>query len=805
MQPQAPVPPSVWLAAALLAGIALAPATLPAGPLCTAAPWLLVLLAICRRKRSPRVSAGLFLLAGMGLGLVRGAEDQHSAARRVGWLPEEGVAVELHLLGVVLGSAEPDAEGERLLRVLVHPELAIPAIEPLTVRLRVGPSTASAMARVDALASGDRVRIWARIRRPRSSGNPGERQASASLRAQGLDVVGSVKNAELIEFLAAGSPGVARGSDRVRGWARDRLDRSLGPDGPTRALFGAMLLGDRARLSADRQRMLRRAGLAHLVAISGLHVGLILWAVYAALGRVLRLRGWGRWSLSVSMLSGFACVVGGRASVWRAVLGAGAWLGGRCLGREGEAWKQLLLVAAVLAWFRPWSPLGPGFQLTFLAAAGILFLARPIREALPLPPAVGLGPAVGVAAYLATAPAVAWHFGWLAPVGLLTNLLALPVCAGVLVTGFAVLALGGLPGVGWVAVTGCEWASSAMWWIAERACSIDGGAIAVAPPEAPLLWLYYAVLAVAALGEAGPVLRRAQVALLGLALTWVHLGPPPARPLGRLEVRVIDVGQGLAVALRGPDGGVVLFDAGGSARGRFDPGERIVVPSLLRWSGKRIEMLVLSHGDVDHAGGAAAVLEGMEVGEIRLGPRSRQSPLLNRVREVARSRGVPTLLAERGHALRVAGIPIRILGPDRSWEGSSTNDGSVVILAGTAPNRVLLPGDLEVRGEAELLSSGESIRAEALIVAHHGSRSGSCTEFLDRARPEWAVVSAGFRNRFGHPHPEVQRRIAEAGARLLRTDLDGAVVVRASPAGWVVQGLRARAGQSPRETATGPE
>jgi len=270
-------------------------------------------------------------------------------------------------------------------------------------------------------------------------------------------------------------------------------------------------------------------------------------------------------------------------------------------------------------------------------------------------------------------------------------------------------------------------------------------------------------------------------------------------------VRVIDVGQGLSVALRGPDGGVVLYDTGGSARGRFDPGERIVVPFLLRWSGKRIEMLVISHGDVDHAGGAVAVLEGMEVGEVRLGPRSRQSPLLNRVREVARSRAVPTLLAERGDVFRVAGIPIRILGPDRSWEGSSTNDGSVVLLAGTPPNRVLLPGDLEVRGEAELLSSGESICAEALIVAHHGSRSGSCTEFLDRSRPEWAVVSAGFGNRFGHPHPDVQRRIAEAGARLLRTDFDGAVVLRASPDGWVVEGVRASDRPFPRETATVPE
>jgi len=675
--------PAAWVAAGLLAGVALAPAAIPTGPLVSALPWLFALLAICRRRRSPRVSAGLLLVATVGLGLVRGAEEQGAASMRAGWLPADGVAVELHLMGVVLGAAEPDAEGERLLMLRVRPEWAGLVAESSTVLLRVGRSSSGATARVDSLASGDRVRIWARIRRPRTPGNPGERDVTARLRARGLDAVGSVKNAELVELLASGTPGAARAADRVRRWARNRLDRALGSTGPARALVGAMLLGERAKLSGDRQRMLRRAGLAHLAAISGLHVGLVLWAVHAALGRALGLRGWRRWSISVFVLSGFALIVGGRSSVWRAVLGAGVWLGGRCLGREGSALKHLLLVAALLAWLRPWSPSGPGFQLTFIAAAGILGLARPIREAIPLPAAVGLGPAVGTAAYLATAPAVAWHFGWLAPVGLLTNLAAIPLCACVLVAGFGVLALGDLPGIGFVAAGGCEWASSALWWIAERANSIEGAALAVTPPNPLVLWFYYGLLGIVVLHDAGPVLRRLEFASLGVALIWVHLGMPPTQPADRLEARVLDVGQGLAVALRGPAGGVVLVDTGGTARGRFDPGERIVVPSLLRWSGKRVEALVLSHGDVDHAGGAVAVLEGLEVGELWLGPRSRQSPLLLRVREVARSRGTALVLAEQGLSRRVAGIPLRVLGPHRSWDGPGTNDGSAVVLAGT--------------------------------------------------------------------------------------------------------------------------
>jgi competence protein ComEC len=116
-----------------------------------------------------------------------------------------------------------------------------------------------------------------------------------------------------------------------------------------------------------------------------------------------------------------------------------------------------------------------------------------------------------------------------------------------------------------------------------------------------------------------------------------------------------------------------------------------------------------------------------------------------------------------------------------------------------------LPGDLEGRGEAELLASGKPIRAEVLIVAHHGSRTGSRAEFLDRAQPEWAVVSAGFANRFGHPHPEVLRRIAAAGVSLLRTDLDGALVLRASPTGWEVQRTRTTEGAWPRAPSAAQE
>jgi len=792
------------VAAGVLAGICVARQGLSGVPLLLPLAALLFVLAFTRRPWSPRLCACLCLAAAFSLGLWHGARHCDAVARRTAWLPEPGIAAELHLEGVVAGAAEPAADGARLLRARVRPEDRWRGGSWITVLLRVEPSPASPTSVVDSLAAGDRIRVWARLRLPRSPGNPGRSGHAGRLAAQGLEASGSVGSARFVERVEPGRWSAARAADRARQWARRRLDRALGEAGPARPLLGAMLLGDRALLGQERYRTLRRSGMAHLVAISGLHVGLVLWAIHALAGR-LGLRGWGRWSLSIALLSGFALTVGGRDSVWRAVLGAGVCLGGRCLGREGTPLHVLLLVAAGLAWVRPGTPAGAGFQLTFLAVAGILAYARPIGQLLPLPAALAAAPAVGAAAFLASAPAVAWHFGWLAPVGVLTNLAALPLCALALLGAFLAVLTSGVPGVCDLVVTGCEGVSAALWWVAETASSWDAGAIAVPRPRIEFLLVYYGLLVAARVPCTRPALSRASGALLALSLVWVHLGPPPAAASGRLEARVLDVGQGLAVVLRGPTGGTVLFDAGGSAWGRFDPGARVVVPFLLDQSVRRVELLVLSHGDVDHAGGAIAVLEALEVGALWLGPRSRRSPLIARVAAAARSRGVAVVLVERGSAYRVAGIPIRVLGPDRRRAVRGTNDGSLILLVGQPPTRLLLPGDLESRGESELLDSRQALRAEALIVAHHGSRNGTEAGFLARVQPDWAIVSAGFRNPFGHPHPELLGRVRSAGASVVRTDLNGAVRLRATAGGWAVDSFRVERRPAVRRPAAAPE
>jgi competence protein ComEC len=787
-------------AAGLLLGISLARESLIGARWLPPLALLLIALGLIRRGSNPRVAAIMFLVAACSIGFWHGARDSDARSRRTAWLPEPGVAIERHFVGLVQGAVEPGSEGERLLRARLVPEGRTESDSWVNVRLRIEPSDGAAMQVVDAFATGDRIRVWARVRVPRSPGNPGGRDFAEQLRAQGVEATGTVGSVHFIDRIERGRWGARRAADRVRQWARSRLDRMLNLDGSARPLLGAMLLGDRALLGQEWQRVLRRSGTAHLASISGLHVGMLLGVIHTLTSRFGK-RGWGRFSISCVVLSGFALAVGSRVSVWRAVLGAGIWLGGRSLGREGSPMHNLLLVAAALAWFRPESASGAGFQLTLLAVAGILLYAEPIQRALPLPAPIGIAPAVTLSAALATAPVVAWHFGWLAPVGVLANLAAVPLCAASLLSALAAVLCADLPWVGFGVATACEASAAGLGWVAETASSWDAGSIAVARPSTWVLCVHYGLLAGARLPWPRPVVRQTLGGLLALSIAWVHLGAPPPRASGITEARVLDVGQGLSVALFGPTGGTLLFDAGGGAAGRFDPGERVVAPFLLERGVRRVDLLVLSHGDVDHAGGAMALFEALEVGELWLGPHGRRSPLIRHVAEEARSRGVAIRLAEAGATSHLFGIPLRVLGPDRRWSGPGTNDGSVVLVAGEAPSRLLLPGDLGSRGERELLASGQALRAEALIVGHHGSRNGTANAFLRAVRPDRAIVSAGFRNPFGHPHPALVERVRRANARLLRTDLHGAVRLLSTPRGWSVDSYRPERIQNVRTPA----
>jgi competence protein ComEC len=213
----------------------------------------------------------------------------------------------------------------------------------------------------------------------------------------------------------------------------------------------------------------------------------------------------------------------------------------------------------------------------------------------------------------------------------------------------------------------------------------------------------------------------------------------------------------------------------------------VVLPLLLDQGHRRIEALVITHEHADHAGGALALLEALEVGELWLGPRARDSALGRLVADTAAQRGAALGLAVAGMRIRRAGLPIRLLAPRRNVRFADPNERSVVAIVGRRPHRLLVPGDVEDAGEVALLESGHDLVAEALVLPHHGSRQAASAPLLIRVRARIALVSAGRDNPFGHPSPDTLARARATGAIVLRTDVSGLLRLEAGERGWVVR------------------
>jgi competence protein ComEC len=250
-----------------------------------------------------------------------------------------------------------------------------------------------------------------------------------------------------------------------------------------------------------------------------------------------------------------------------------------------------------------------------------------------------------------------------------------------------------------------------------------------------------------------------------------------------VELTAIDVGQGESLFLGLPGGRAILVDGGGlpsyggSVRSTFDIGEAVVSPYLWSRSIRRLDVIAVTHADTDHTGGVPALLENFEVGELWLaaGPDDeRMLPLLG----TARARGIPVRRFQRGDGASLGGVRIEVLSP--VFETAITgrkNDDSLVLRVSHGSQSFLLTGDIERRAEQALVANPFLGSQTVLKLAHHGSRTSTSPQFLDRVQPSFAIVSSGYRNSYGHPHPEVVRRLTRHGASVLRTDQDGLVSV----------------------------
>ncbi|MEZ4423091.1 MAG: DNA internalization-related competence protein ComEC/Rec2 [Gemmatimonadota bacterium] len=586
--------------------------------------------------------------------------------------------------------------------------------------------------------------------------------------------------------------GLAGAALRLRGRALERTGRTFGPAAP---VLEALLLARRERLDPDVSDAFARSGVAHLLAISGFHVGVVAAGVYAAL-LWLPLPYRPRLCAAVAIVGGYVALLGFPGAATRAALFLGVGLLVRLRGRPVASSVTLAGAALVLLVAHPGWVASPGLQLSFAGIAGLVRWRRPLAAALRplgLPAPLRQALAANLAATVATAPLVAWHFGEVSVVGVPASLVLTPLAALVIT--------GGLVSLGVGAVTSAL--SAPLIDLTIRGASLF---VTLVEAAAALPWASLPVsrtTCVAALVGAGVAQRltrraRARVRLpaLAAAVVAVPLTLPALQGWGgrgRFELHVIDVGQGDAIALRSPRGRWVLVDAGGRGRA-FDAGRDRVVPYLRARGVRRLEALVLSHADLDHSGGAAAVLDALEVGAF-LGPgvAAPSEPYRDLLRAAAGA-GVPWVRAVAGDEIPFDGVRLSVLAPLPEDSLASLNDRSVVLVARYGSFDALLTGDIGVDVERRLVGRvGPDL--EVLKVAHHGSSTSSAAELLEGTGPALALISVGRRNRYGHPDPAVVRRLEGVGARVLRTDRHGSIRVRVSPGGtWQVRVARPGSG-----------
>ena len=613
--------------------------------------------------------------------------------------------------------------------------------------------------------------------------------------------------------------GVAGVLDRMR----RRAERAVaaGLPAPEAALARGMVLGQDGEIDESTRQDWRDSGLAHLLAVSGQNV-MLLVALALPLLAFARLGRGARGAALLLLVAVYVPLAGAGPSLQRAGIMGVAGIAAMMLSRPASRWYALLLAAALTLMLNPRASDDPGWQLSFVAVAGILAIGRPLAAALAraggelmrhperqpgraLVRGLADGVAITIAATLATAPLVAYHFGSVPLAGLVANLLALPAVAPAMWLGMVKAALGlasaPFPPAGEPArllgpVTRPPLAY--LEQLAERCADLPGGRLEL-PLHSPAgVFAAYGAMVLALAGLArlwrshgespgslrppspglaeraaawrrAPRARRlavvAAVASLVLLVAAAGLGSPS--PPGDLTVRFLDIGQGDATLIQHPDGTAVLFDGGPPEGG---------ATRLLRRAGvKRLALVVATHASRDHHGGLVDVLARYPVGLLLDGGDGNPDPALQDVRDEATRRGVRIVPAIAPMTLRAGGLTIHVLSPPPRPPGPAPEDPNlraVVAIVSSGAFDLLLSAD----AESEALLPLELPDVEAMKVPHHGSSDPGLPAVLDRLRPEIAAIEVG-PNTYGHPAPPTLSALEHAGVTTYRTDRDGTVTL----------------------------
>ena len=563
--------------------------------------------------------------------------------------------------------------------------------------------------------------------------------------------------------------------------ARLRASRSIeklfGSDAP---MAKALLIADQHDVPSDVRDRYARAGMVHMLSISGLHVAIVAGAVVLLLQLARVPRGPASIA-SVFVIAIYVAIIGAPAPALRSAVMLAMVASSRATQRPTSPWASLA-VGAFIPLLAPKIVLDLGYQLSVVGIAGLIASASLSRR-LIVPRLAGWRQKIAnelltsLVATVLTAPLIAWYFGRVSLIAPLANLAAGPIIAILQPILFLALVTAPVPALGAFFATAAHPLLLAFDGVAATAASVPGASIDVVPSLLTVVACALTVLAllVAAMSRYP---TRPLIAAAG-SMCLVAWSPVVHLPYGGgVEMHVLDVGQGDAILIRTDRGRWILFDAGRIWQGG-DAGRSTIIPYIMRRGGD-VSSFVLSHAHADHVGGAASVMKAFHPQTFWDSAFPQGSVVYDDALKAARASGVAWHRVRAGDSLTFDGVGVKFLAPDSAWTASLSdpNSASTIAMIEYGSTRFLLVGDAEAPEEQWLLNHArDELHADVLKVGHHGSSTSSGDRFLEAVNPSLAVISVGAGNSYGHPSADVIAALVKVGAQVLRTDRVGTIVV----------------------------
>lgn len=642
---------------------------------------------------------------------------------------------------------------------------------------------------------GDVVRMTGKVRLPRDERNPGEFDYRKYLLAQDIVATISTYGASGVQVInhSSGEIWIQKIISNIRVTIRTALKKFFLPDQV--AFISGLLIGDRSQINTDIINAFVNVGVIHVLAVSGLHVGMILLLIMGVFGRLpMGIRV----SITIPMLVLYMLLTGSAPSVIRAVIMAVVFLIGMVIQRSNSPINSLSFAGFMLLVYQPMNLFLVGFQLSFGAVFSILILYPRIKLLINLiPTSVSELPvvkhvlqmfAITLAVQIGTAPLLFMYFGKFSIAAFAANIVVIPLIFVVLASSINVLLFSLIWERAAYLIAATTKATLAFIIdFTKTISSLPFASVEVSQPTMLECSIYITIVLYLFFATKKKIIFRTLLVIFSigsfLALKNAYNIISPSKPL--LRITMIDIGQGDAIHIELPSKRSLLIDAGPRSE-TFDSGEKIILPYFKRKGIHELAGLIITHPDNDHIGGAPSVLKSLDVHRIYCTKQWSISNEKKCIDSISSKDNIPVTILNLGDTVSIdPSVRMYVLHPSRqfiardSTQGKlSANNSSIVLLLVYGKTKFIFTGDVAREGEMQISSSfGSLLHSDVLKVGHHGSTTCSSSQFLMKVKPSIALISCGQFNKFNHPRKEILTRLKLIGATIHRTDREGAIIL----------------------------